>query len=434
VQRDDRQTAALALFGELEPHAARNLDLAKDRFHQWFLEGVGTQVGTPGSASEGWLSAALRRTQCPDAARCLPAANLQESVHSGHEEASVTKRPITVALLAMRGVTAATLYGFHDCFAGVHRDWSMLHGGEAESPFRPIVVSRDGVPLEGANGVRIVPQASFGNCEAPDVVCVTDIAVPHGEPLGDAYDAEVDWVRERHAQGAILASSCSGAVLLARTGLLEGLDATSHWAYCEALRREYPRTRWHPERGLLFAGAGQRIVMAGSGIAWHQLVMALISRFAGAEAAMQVARINLIDWAATSPIAYASLRHGAQSSDRAVAAAQGWASEHYRYEAPVARMAEVSGLPERTFKRRFAQVTGMSPLDYVHHLRLEEAKQMLESGEASIESIAFEVGYRDASFFNRLFRRKVMMSPAQYRRRFGVLKSRLREAGRALGN
>lgn len=345
----------------------------------------------------------------------------------------MTNRSITVALLATPAVTAGTLYGFHDFLCCVHRDWSQLHGGHAESPFRSIIVSRDGQQFEAANGVRIVPQASFDTCGSPDVVCVTDLAVAPGDPLGDSYDAEVKWLRERHAQGAILASSCSGALLLARTGLLEGQDATSHWAYCDVLRREYPGTRWFPERGLLFAGAGQRIVMAGSGIAWHQLVMALISRFAGAEAAMRVARINLIDWTATSPIAYASLRHGAQSGDPAVAAAQSWATENYRDEAPVAQMVALSGLAERTFKRRFVQATGMSPLDYVQHVRLEEAKQMLESGDASIESIAFEVGYRDTSFFNRLFSRKVMMSPAQYRRRFGGLKSRLREAGDALG-
>lgn len=344
----------------------------------------------------------------------------------------MTTRSVTVALLAMPGVTAATLYGFHDLFSSVHRDWSMLHGRHAQSPFRSIIVSRDGRPLDGANGVRIVPEAALDGCGSPDVVCVTDIAVPPGEPIGTTYDAEVAWLRERHAQGAILASSCSGAVLLARTGLLEGLDATSHWAYCDALRRDFPGTRWHPERGLLFAGAGQRIVMAGSGVAWHQLVMALISRFAGAEAAMQVARINLIDVAATSPIAYASLRHGAQASDPAVAAAQAWAAEHYRHESPVARMVEVSGLAERTFKRRFVLAAGMAPLDYVHHLRLEEAKQMLEADTASIESIALEVGYRDVSFFNRLFRCKVMMSPTQYRRRFGGLRARWREAGRAI--
>jgi transcriptional regulator GlxA family with amidase domain len=343
-------------------------------------------------------------------------------------------RPIAVALLAMPGVTAATLYGFHDCFSGVRRDWSLLHGGHAESPFLSKVVSRDGQPVAGANGVRIFPDASFATCGPVDVVCVTDIAVPPGVPLGSTYDAEVDWLRERHAEGAILASSCSGAVLLARTGLLEGLDATSHWGYCDALRREFPGTRWFPERGLLFTGAGQRIIMAGSGIAWHQLVLALISRFAGAEAAMQVARINLIDCATTSPIAYASLRHGAQAGDPAVAAAQAWAAQHYQHDTPVAQMVAIAGLAERTFKRRFLQATGMAPLDYVHHLRLEEAKQMLESDDASIESVAAEVGYRDASFFTRLFRRKVMMSPVEYRRRFGALRSRLRESGSAVSN
>ena len=336
--------------------------------------------------------------------------------------------PITVAVLAMPGVTASTLYGFHDAFAGVRRDWQMLHGAQAESPFRPLVVSRDGRPVTGANDVQLTPDAAFADC-TPDVVCITDLAVPPGEPLGDAYDAEVEWVRRCHARGAIVASACSGAVLLARTGLLDGADATSHWAYCDALRRAHPGTRWHPERGLLFAGPGQRILMAGSGVAWHQLVLALISRFAGVEAAMQVARINLLDWNAVSPVSYASLRHGAQAGDPVVARCQEWAARNYRNEAPVAQMVALSGLPERTFKRRFAAATGMAPLDYVHTLRLEEAKQMLEAGDTSVESIAFEVGYRDASFFSRLFRRKVLMSPAQYRRRFGGLRQHLRDAG-----
>lgn len=337
-------------------------------------------------------------------------------------------RTVTVALPAMPGVTAATLYGFYDAFAGVVRDWQALHGATGESPFRPLVVSRDGAPVTGANGVRIAPDASFADCPRPDVVCITDLMVAPGEPMGGAYDAEVAWIRACHAGGATVASACSGAVLLARTGLLEGLDATSHWAFCDALRREYPNTRWHPERGLIVAGAGQRIVMAGSGISWYQLVIALISRFAGPEAAMQVARINLIDWNTTSPLSYASLRHGAQASDPAIARCQEWAARHYQSEAPVAQMVALSGLPERTFKRRFAQATGMSPLEYVHTLRLEEAKQMLEAGDTPVEAIAFEVGYQDPSFFTRLFRRKVLMSPAQYRRRFGALKGRLRDA------
>ncbi|HEY0879607.1 MAG TPA: helix-turn-helix domain-containing protein [Zeimonas sp.] len=336
--------------------------------------------------------------------------------------------PVHVALLGVPDTTASTLYGFLDTLSGAQRDWEAAHGRAAESPFRPQVVSRDGSPFVAANGVRISPDASFATATPPDIVCITDLALPPHEPLGERYDAEAQWIRERHAAGALVASACSGALLLARTGLLDGLDATTHWAYCDALRRQYPGTRWHPERALVLAGSGQRIVMAGSGVAWHQLVLALVARHAGTQSAMELARVNLLDWNATSPIAYASLTPGVRAADPVVARCQQWAAHHYQVEAPVGRMVALSGLPERTFKRRFAQATGMSPIEYVHTLRLEEAKQMLEAGDEPVEAIAWEVGYQDASFFARLFRRRVSLTPAQYRRRFGGLKRRIEHA------
>lgn len=333
-----------------------------------------------------------------------------------------TQEPVTVALLAFPESTAATLYGFYDTLASVRRDWDMLHGAPpADSPFRPLVVSEDGHPFDGANGVRITPQAGFADCPPPDVLVVTDVAVPPDAAGSPAFDGAVQWMLACHARGALLASACSGAVVLARTGLLDGQEATSHWAYCDYLRRAHPRTQWHAERGLVAAGADRRILMAGSGVSWHLLVLALIARFAGPEEAMKVARINLMDLNSTSPAAYASLTHGGHASDPVVASCQQWVALHYASAAPVAQMVTLSRLPERTFKRRFALATGMAPLDYVHHVRLEEAKQMLESGEDPVEAIAVDIGYSDSSFFSRLFRRKVGMSPVQYRQRFGRL-------------
>jgi transcriptional regulator GlxA family with amidase domain len=340
-------------------------------------------------------------------------------------------QPVTVALLGVPDSSAATLYGFYDALLCTRRDWSMLHGGAPQaSPFAPVVVSRDGRPFEAANGVFITPTASLAQCPRPDVACVTDLAVPPDMPIGDRYDPEVVWLRECHAQGALLASACSGAVVLARTGLLDGLDATSHWAYCDALRRRHPRVRWHPERGLIATGADQRILMAGSGVSWHLLVLALIARFAGPQDAMHVARISLMDMSAANPMAYASLTHGSHAADPVISRCQQWAPMHYPEEAPVARMVALSGLAERTFKRRFTLATGMTPLEYIHHVRLEEAKQMLESGDSPVEAVAEEVGYSDAGFFGRLFRRKVGLSPAQYRVRFGRLARELDGLGR----
>lgn len=338
-------------------------------------------------------------------------------------------RPITVALLATPAVSAATLYGFYDTLHSTRRDWHMLHGGpDTPSPFRPLVVSADGRPFEGGNGVRITPDASFADCPHPDVAVITDLMIPPGASLAGLYEHEVAWLRGAYDAGATLASACSGALLLARTGLLDGQEATSHWAYCDLLAREYPRTRWQAERGLIVAGPQQRLIMAGSGVAWHMLVLALIARYASPEDAMQVARINLLDLNSTSATAYASLTRGPRAADELVARCQLWAASNYREESPVAQMQALSGLPERTFKRRFQQATGMTPLEYVHTVRLEEAKQMLESTDLPVETIAFEVGYQDASFFGRLFRRKVALTPAQYRKRFAPLGAQLRRA------
>jgi transcriptional regulator GlxA family with amidase domain len=123
---------------------------------------------------------------------------------------------------------------------------------------------------------------------------------------------------------------------------------------------------------------------------------------------------------------FARLARSRQVDDAVIAQCQTWIAEHYHEPAPAHAMASLSGLAKRSFKRRFEQATGMSPLEYVHTLRIEEAKQMLESGSQPIKAIANEIGYEDAGFFSRLFRRKVDLSPAQYRKRFGAMRRALR--------
>ena len=115
-----------------------------------------------------------------------------------------------------------------------------------------------------------------------------------------------------------------------------------------------------------------------------------------------------------------------QTSDKVINRCQEWAALNYKTPSPVSAMVELSGLPERSFIRRFRTATGMTPLDYVHVLRLEEAKQMLETSDLPIPAVAGEVGYEDTSFFGRLFRRKTGLTPTQYRLRFGSLHRALR--------
>ncbi|MBW8371117.1 MAG: helix-turn-helix domain-containing protein [Thiobacillus sp.] len=331
--------------------------------------------------------------------------------------------PVPVAILVFPETSASVVYGMVDLFASAGRDWQFVVAGEpGPQLFQPLLVGRSAGPVIVGNGVPIVVERSFADCPTADLICVPEVNLPPGVPLTERFREEIDWLRTCHARGATLATACSGAMLLAEAGLLAGCDATTHWAWCDVLARDYPGVSVHAQRALVVAGVGGRLVMAGGGTSWLDLALYLIARSAGVDAAMQVARLNLIDWHQIGQQPFARLARTRQVDDAVIARCQVWIADHYMDPAPVAAMVRESGLPERSFKRRFAAATGMSPLDYVHTLRIEEAKQMLEAADAPIEAIANEVGYGDAAFFARLFRRKVMLTPAQYRKRFRAMR------------
>lgn len=336
--------------------------------------------------------------------------------------------PKTVAILAMAEAGASVIYGMYDLFRAAGRDWQrIVEGIESEGVLNPVVVSADGAPVSVINGIRVVPDAAFDDIPVPDIVCVPEVAV-NPDQLTGRFDEEVAWLRRCHAEGAILASACSGALLFAEAGLLDGQEATTHWAFCDMLGERFPTIRMRPRSALVASGEGQRLIMAGGGTSWADLALYLIARTTGVETAMQVAKINVMDWHAIGQQPYAQLARTRQVEDAEIARCQAWLGEHYHEPAPVAAMVRLSGLAERTFKRRFRQATGLSPLEYVQTLRLEEAKHMLETGDEPVEAVANAVGYEDAGFFGRLFRRKVSLTPAQYRRRFGSMR-RMLEAG-----
>jgi len=340
-------------------------------------------------------------------------------------------QPVSVAILAFPETSASVVYGLYDLIASAGRDWGVIVDGRpGPSLMQPVVVAAARGAIAASNGVTIHAERALGECTAPAIACVPEINLPPGEPLAARYRDEIAWLARCHASGATLATACSGAMLLAEGGMLDGLEATTHWAWCDALRARHPRVKVHERRALVATGEGQRLVMAGGGTSWLDLALYLIGRFAGVDAAMQVARLNLIDWHAIGQQPFARLARSRQVDDAAIARCQEWISHHYREPAPVAAMVRLSGLAERTFKRRFQAATGMSPLEYVHTLRLEEAKQMLEAGDAPIETIASEVGYEDAGFFGRLFARNVSLTPLQYRRRFGTMRKALQSGAK----
>jgi transcriptional regulator GlxA family with amidase domain len=341
---------------------------------------------------------------------------------------------VKIAILALPETSASVIFGMYDLFLSAGRDWGIVVDGRpGPQSMQPLIASAQPAPFVCASGIRLEPQATLEECTNADVICVPELAIPPGEPLEGRFIEELDWLQHCHKGGATLATACSGAMLLAEAGLLDGHEATTHWAYCDVLRERYPAVKVYPQRALVVSGEGSRLVMAGGGTSWLDLALYLIARFVNVDAAMQVARINLIDWHNIGQQPFARLARSRQVNDAVIARCQTWIAEHYNESSPVTAMIRLSGLAERSFKRRFHQATGMSPLAYVHALRLEEAKQMLESTDEPIEIIALEVGYEDGGFFSRLFKRTVNLTPAQYRKRFGSMRRALKTGELAEG-
>jgi transcriptional regulator GlxA family with amidase domain len=212
----------------------------------------------------------------------------------------------------------------------------------------------------------------------------------------------------------------SGIFLLAETGLFDGRNATVHFRYAQVFAATYPAVPIHPERVLLISGAREELVSSGASSTWHDMVLHLIARYAGSTAAQEVARIFALQWHHDGLTPYIVFEGKTGHGDAVIQRAQEWLSERFSVANPVEEMIRHSAVAERTFKRRFASATGLTPIAYVQRLRVEDAKRRLERTEAPVDEISWRVGYEDPAFFRRLFKRTTGLAPGAYRKRFRI--------------
>jgi transcriptional regulator GlxA family with amidase domain len=219
--------------------------------------------------------------------------------------------------------------------------------------------------------------------------------------------------------------------VLAEAGLLDGEEATTHWGYAPLFRRLYPQVTLCADRLLVQSGRGHSIVCSGGASSWQDLVLLMIARYGSNEEAIRISKLFLYQWHREGQLPYASMIQNVDHGDAVVNDAQTWLAHNYQQADVVAGLVRRSGLPKRTFDRRFKAATGYSPLAYVQTLRIEEAKQALERSATPVEAIGREVGYEDAASFRRLFRRLAGMAPAEYRKKFQLPLQREAKAGKA---
>jgi len=321
------------------------------------------------------------------------------------------KSPRPVDVLACPGAQLLDVTGPLQVFSTANE---LLERRGAAAPYRLRVVAPGGGPIATSSGLALVAEP------LPPVAAPLDTLVIAGGPGMRAVsrDAElVDWVRGRAAGARRVASVCTGAFLLAATGLLDGRRAATHWAFCAEFARRFPAVRVEPDPIFIHDGPVWTSAGVTSGI---DLALALVETDLGRELALTVARHLVVFLKRPGGQAQFSAALSQQAAEDRFGALHSWIGEHLAEDLPLPVLARQAGMSERSFSRRYAEATGETPARAVERLRIEAARRLLADGRLPVKRISERCGFGSEETMRRGFLRLLATTPQDYRARFGA--------------
>lgn len=317
-------------------------------------------------------------------------------------------RTSEIGLVLYPGAQQAAVLGLTDLFGVANR----MASSRLQTSEPPLRVTHWQQSTADAAPERIFDSGS----DTSSVLAALILPPSLSEPLGaDDVLSLNSWLCERHAHGVALGSVCAGAFPLAATGLMTGRKMTTHWAYAELLQQRYPEV--HVDADQLIIDDGD-VITAGGLMAWTDLGLRLVDRLLGATIMIETARMLLVDPPGREQRYYSVFSPRLTHGDAAVLKVQHWLQATQAKEVALPTLAAQAGLEGRTLLRRFQKATGMTTTEYAQRLRVGRARELLQFGNASIDRVAWEVGYSDPGAFRKVFTRIVGLSPSAYRRRF----------------
>ncbi|TCP99522.1 AraC family transcriptional regulator with amidase-like domain [Sphingomonas sp. PP-F2F-A104-K0414] len=329
----------------------------------------------------------------------------------------IAPRPVEIAIVVRDKVMLGIVHGLTDLFR-ITDDLSRMRLG-VDAP----VVRLSHFADTGAGGIMrtfdTVPDAITvtGAAIQPDMPSVIIIPPCETAALGIETDRKwSDWLTARHAAGAVLGSICGGTFLLAQTGLLDGRRATTHLICAPDLATMFPTVQVDFDALLT---EEDDLITVGGVMAWTDLGLVVVRRLLGAVAMMETARFMMIDPPGREQRFYSTFSPEMGHGDAAILKTQRHLHARGPLKASVTDMAGWSGLELRTFARRFHGATGLRPNEYHQRLRIEKAREMLETTTTPINQVAYDVGYGDPGSFRLTFSKLMGLSPRDYRKRFG---------------
>ncbi len=308
---------------------------------------------------------------------------------------------------------AGLMVGMMDIFNQAERMPAGRNNPASTEKINVRLVSVDGKPILCQNNLMLNAHCAVENVRRPDIFIVTSI-----------YDVDaalakhgfmIDWLREQHMNGTALASVCTGAFLLAETGLLDGKEATTHWSMADLFRKRYPMVHLKSEKVVVNS---DNLYCSGGAGTCTDLAYLLLEKHMGHEVAADTAKHFIHDFRRASQNAYEIYDAKTRHNDIQVLKTQHWITRHLHEPMSVADLSKIACMSARTFERRFRKATGDTPTIYVQRIRVEAAKHRLETTNLSFEEISNQLGYMNSGSFRKLFVRWVNLLPSAYRERF----------------
>ncbi len=308
--------------------------------------------------------------------------------------------------------TVTCIVGASDIFSSANAYWKKA-GKRQLYKIELAGVSKQVNYHDGAINLR--PQINISEIIKTDLIVIPASSIRTYADAGKKNQLLIDWIEQQYHKGAEVASMCSGAFMLASTGILNERTCSTHWAYADTFRNNFPQVDMKEDK-LITDEHG--IYTNGGGYSFLNLMLYLVEKYYDRQTAIYISKMFQIEIDRQSQSAFAIFSTQKNHEDEIIRNAQAYIESNLDKKISVEELSARFAIGRRHFDRRFISATGNTPLEYVQRVRIELAKKAFETTRKNVNEVMYEAGYSDVKAFREVFRKITGMSPLHYRNKY----------------
>jgi transcriptional regulator GlxA family with amidase domain len=320
-----------------------------------------------------------------------------------------------VAVLNFEGAVASAVAGPYDMFSKVKMIAESMHV-KTKTFFEVDIVNSNS--LAAGEPFTMKGNKNLSTKKIYDLVLVPAM---HFDCIAETLQKEknmISWIKKQHEKGADIASMCTGAFIVASTGLLDGKRTTTHWVGSPFFRQLFPKVKLEDDKIIIDEG---RFYSSAGAFSFTSLIIYLVEKFCGRDMAFAAAKVFMVQVHDSSQHSFSIFNLQRNHEDYDIGRVQDHIQKNYDEGLTINGLAGKFNMSARTFIRKFTAITGNTPIEYIQRVRVEAAKRFLEKGKLTVEQVCREVGYGDFGFFRNIFKRLTGLSPQEYKRKYGQM-------------